>query len=395
MADPSEAAPPPFFTDGGAALYEWMRKARDTTPVMFDEASQSWKVYRYEDTHRVLSDWQVFSNDMCRIMPEHAFTRGNLSTMDPPEHKQLRGVISQGFTPRTLADLAPRIERIVEELLDAVEDRAEIDITRDVSYRLPLNVISELIGVPRADRDVLQRTADAQLALTCENPADPAFVIGVQKAMEDLQAYLREELVPARRRAPRDDMVSKLVTATLKDRSLDEEEVVNFTVLLLLAGHLTTMSLLGNMMLTLSEHPAQLAEVRADRTLVPDAVEEVLRYRAPVPEGGRVTNEEAELAGTTIPPNQLVLVSLISANRDERRFTDPDRFDIHRDSNPQLAFTTGIHYCLGAHLARLEARIALNAILNRYSELTLTGMDWYQSYALCNPKRLTFDVRRP
>ncbi|MFB8774652.1 cytochrome P450 [Streptomyces broussonetiae] len=394
MADPS-AAPPPFFADGGPALYAWMRNARDNTPVMFDEASQSWKVYRYEDVHRVLSDWQVFSNDMCRIMPEHGFTRGNLSTMDPPEHKQLRGIVAQGFTPRTLAELAPRIERIVKELLDAVEDRTEIDITRDLSYQLPLNVIAELIGVPREDRAVLRRTADAQLALTCENPADGDFVVAVQKAMGELQDYLRQDLVPARRQDPRDDLVSKLATATLEDRSLDEEEVVNFTVLLLLAGHLTTMSLLGNMMLTLSEHPDQFAEVRADRDLVPGAIEEVLRYRPPVPEGGRVTNVDVELGGVVIPADRMVLTSLISANRDERKYPGPDRFDIHRLPNPQLAFTTGIHYCLGAHLARLEAKIALNAVLDRYSDLTFTGMQWYESYSLCNPRRLTFEVRRP
>ncbi|MFG2680495.1 cytochrome P450 [Streptomyces sp. NPDC048392] len=392
MADHSVAAPP-FFADGGPALHAWMRNTRDNTPVMFDEPSQSWKVYRYEDVHRVLSDWEVFSNDMCRVIPQHAFTRGNLSTMDPPEHKQLRGVIAQGFTPRTLAELAPRIETLTKELLDAVEDRGEIDITRDLAYQLPLNVISTLIGVPREDRGVLQRTADAQLALTCENPANPDFAVQVQKAMEELQDYVRD--LSARRRAePRDDLISQLVTATVGDRSPDEEEVVNFTVLLLLAGHLTTMSLLGNMMVTLSEHPDQLAQVRADRSLVPGAVEEVLRYRTPVPEGGRVTNREVELGGVVIPANKMVLCSLISANRDERKYTDPDRFDIHRDPNPQLAFTTGIHYCLGAHLARLEAKIALNAILDRYTELTPTGLVWYPTYALCNPKRLTFDVRR-
>ncbi|OEV02649.1 cytochrome P450 [Streptomyces oceani] len=392
MADQS-ATPPAFFTDGGPALYAWMRNARDNTPVKFDETSQCWKVYRYEDVHHVLTDWETFSNDMCRIVPEHHFTRGNLSTMDPPVHKQLRGVISQGFTPRTLAQLAPRIEELVKELLDEVGDRNEIDIARDLSYQLPLNVISELIGVPREDRGILQRTADAQLALTCENPADSDFVVQVQKAMEELQAYIKD-LISVRRAAPRDDLISKLVTARVEDRALDEEEIVNFTVLLLLAGHLTTMSLLGNMMLTLSEHPDQLAEVRADRSLVPNAIEEVLRYRTPVPEGGRVTNRDVELGGTVIPANKMVLCSLISANRDEREFPSPDTFDIRRGSNPQLAFTTGIHYCLGAHLARLEAKIALNAVLDRYAQLNLTEIAWYQSHSLCNPKHLTFDVQR-
>lgn len=154
---------------------------------------------------------------------------------------------------------------MVKELLDAVEDRDEIDIARDLAYQLPLNVISTLIGVPREDRGVLQRTADAQLALTCENPTNGDFVVQVQKAMEELQAYIKE-LSAERRANPRDDVISKLATATVQDRSLDEEEVVNLTVLLLLAGHLTTMSLLGNMMLTLIEHPGQLAEVRAPAT---------------------------------------------------------------------------------------------------------------------------------
>ncbi|MHC0433285.1 cytochrome P450 [Streptomyces sp. O3] len=383
----------PYFVDDGKSLRAWSRYMRDHQPVFFDETMGCWRILRHADAVQAFSDWAAFSNDMNRVVPAQEFIDGNLSALDPPDHKHLRGLLSQGFTPRMLTQFTPRVEALVAELLDRVADQDEIDIAADLAYQLPLNVISELLGVPREDRPVLQRCADAQLALAAEDPTNPAFVAAREKAMQELLGYLREH-AHKRRVQARDDMISRLVHAEVDGRRLSEDEIVNFSALLLLAGHLTTMGLLGNMVSCLDEHPEALAEIRADRSLIPGAVEEILRYVPPVPDAGRVTNTELTLGGATIPADQLVMISLQSANWDERAFADPDRFDIHRTPNHQLAFTHGIHICLGAHLARLEAKVALGALLDRYPTLRVTGREWYQTHALATPRHVTVAVER-
>lgn len=391
----SQTAPPrqPFHVDRGASLHAWLRHMRDHEPVYYDATMHSWRVLRHADAVRVFSDWSTFSNDMHRVMPAQEFKDGNLSALDPPEHKSLRGLLSQGFTPRMLAPFATRVEGLVVEILEQLEEQDEFDLAAGLAYQLPLNVISELLGVDRDGREVLRRCSDAQLTLSTEDPTNDAFIRNREKAMKEILDYLRDQ-ARERRTRPRDDMISRLVHAEMDGRRLTESEIVNFSVLLLLAGHLTTMGLLGSMVACLDEHPDALAEIRADRSLVPNTVEEVLRYRPPVPDAGRVTNQEVTLGGATIPADQFVLISLTSANWDERAYPDPARFDIHRTPNPQLAFTHGIHVCLGAHLARLEGKVALEVLLDRYRSWEVTGVDWYENNTICAPRRLTVVAQR-
>ncbi|MFB8774654.1 cytochrome P450 [Streptomyces broussonetiae] len=391
----SQTAPPrrPFHVDRGVSLHAWLRHMRDHEPVYFDTTMNSWRVLRHADAVQVFSDWQVFSNDMHRVMPAQEFKDGNLSALDPPEHRSLRGLLSQGFTPRMLAPFAGRIESLVVEILEELEEQGEFDLAAGLAYQLPLNVISELLGVDRDGREVLRRCSDAQLTLSTDDPTDDAFIQNREKAMREILDYLRDH-ARERRTRPRDDMISRLVHAEMDGRRLTETEIVNFSVLLLLAGHLTTMGLLGSMVACLDEHPETLAEIRADRSLLGNTVEEVLRYLPPVPDAGRVTNQEVTLGGATIPADQFVLISLTSANWDERAYPDPSRFDIHRTPNPQLAFTHGIHVCLGAHLARLEGKVALDVLLNRYRTWEVTGVDWYENNTICAPRRLTVAVQR-
>lgn len=391
----SQTAPPrqPFHVDRGASLHAWLRHMRDHEPVYYDATMHSWRVLRHADAVRVFSDWSTFSNDMHRVMPAQEFKDGNLSALDPPEHKSLRGLLSQGFTPRMLAPFATRVEGLVVEILEQLEEQDEFDLAAGLAYQLPLNVISELLGVDRDGREVLRRCSDAQLTLSTEDPTNDAFIQNREKAMKEILDYLRDQ-ARERRTRPRDDMISRLVHAETDGRRLTESEIVNFSVLLLLAGHLTTMGLLGSMVACLDEHPDALAEIRADRSLVPNTVEEVLRYRPPVPDAGRVTNQEVTLGGATIPADQFVLISLTSANWDERAYPDPARFDIHRTPNPQLAFTHGIHVCLGAHLARLEGKVALEVLLDRYRSWEVTGVDWYENNTICAPRRLTVVAQR-
>jgi cytochrome P450 len=390
---PDPTAKPAFFADGGIALQQWLRGMREHHPVWFDEPSQTWRVYRHDDAVRVLSDWEVFSNDMGRVMPAQELVDGNVSMMDPPRHRQLRALVSPAFTPRALDRLVPKISEVSRGLLEAMADADEPDFIAGLAYPLPATVIAELLGIPAADRAVLERCADAQIKITCVNPADPGFIQARDAAMQELLDYLRG-LCRQRRRQPREDLVSRLVAAEADGARLADEEIVCFAALLLLAGYVTTMGLLSNAVFCLHEHPDTMSALRNDPGLVPRAVEEILRYRPPVPDAARITNAAVEVRGQTIPADKLVLVSTMSANRDPQQFGEPNRFDVRRHPNPQLTFSYGIHFCLGAPLARLEADVVLRTLLAMFSGVEVTDVAWQASHALTGPQRMLVGLRR-
>lgn len=361
----------PTAEDGGQTLLSWLRKMRDEHPLWRDRVGV-WHVFRYADVTEVMANPQVFSSEVGRVLPiGQKFNAGNLAQIDPPRHPQLRRLVGAAFSPKFVAELAPRITEVTHELLDTISDATEFDLMSTLAYPLPRTVISELLGLPISDWELFGTWAYKMLDLAKFDPTDdPQLAQTIDDATADLHAYLRQHCRD-RRAHTRQDLVSKLAAVEVDGERLTDEEVVNFSLTLVFAGHFTTTALLGNTVLCLSEHPEAWAELRADRSLVDTALKEVLRYRSPFTRAGRVTVAETELGGQVIPADVLVMPWLLSANRDEREFPHPDRFDIHRSPNHHVAFGRGIHFCLGELLARMEARIAVGVLLDRYTEIGL------------------------
>ena len=361
---------PPTIEDGGHTLLPWLREMRDEHPVWRD-AYGIWHVFRYADVHRAISEPQVFSSDTSRVVPAaKRFSAGNLLQTDPPRHHTLRRLIGAAFSPKVVTGLAPRIAAVTHELLDATDGAAEFDLVAALAYPLPVIVIAELLGLPTSDRELFGAWADRLFKQDTNDPNDPELARKIDEATTDMLAYLGEHCAD-RRTHPQDDLISRLAAVEVDGERLSDEEVVNFSVVLLLAGHITTTALLGNTVLCVDEHPDVWAQLDADRSLVAATIEEVLRYRSSFTQVGRVTMVETELCGQVIPANAIVTPWLLSANRDEREFTDPDRFDIHRRDKHHLAFGHGIHFCIGQLLARVEARVAVGVLLDRYTEIRL------------------------
>jgi cytochrome P450 len=286
---------------------------------------------------------------------------------DGADHRRLRRLVTKAFTPRVVEQLRPRIQAIADELLDAVEERRQMDLSADYAFPLPITVIAELLGVPSADHGRFKEWSDAIITPVFEDEK----MEGLFTQMGEFVAYLTEFF--ARRRAePRDDLVSALLAARDEEDALSEAELFGTVVLLIVAGHETTVGLIGNAVLNLLANPDQLDLVREDSSLLPGAIEEVLRYEGPVERAlNRWAASDLELGGHTIRRGELVIAILNAADRDGERFPEPDRLDVCRADTKHLAFGRGSHYCLGAPLARLEAEIALETLFRRLPGLRL------------------------
>jgi cytochrome P450 len=344
---------------------------RSVSPVFHAAQFGMWMIFDYDGVKHAINDLETFSSA--------AHGSGKpfdwLIFSDPPRHTGLRAIVMRAFTPRVVANLEPRIQQLSRELLDPFIERGEIDLALDYAVPLPMLVIAEMLGIPIADRAMFKRWSDAILGLANtltggEEATQAAANYGAVTV--EMDAYL-VHLLEDRRTTPRDDLLTRLVAAEVEGERLTHREILGFFQLLLLAGSETTTNLINNAVLSLIEYPQQLERLRAAPELIPTAIEEVLRYRSPLQAVFRQTTREVTIAGRTIPRGQLVLLMLGSANRDPRHFPDPDRFDITRDPNPHIAFGHGPHFCLGAPLARLEARIALGDLLNRLNNIALAS----------------------
>ncbi|MFI0420239.1 cytochrome P450 [Spongiactinospora sp. 9N601] len=360
----------------------WLHGRRPEAPVVLEADTGVCHVYGYPELQEVFADPATYSSDITRIMPKTGDTislEGFLTQMDPPEHGKLRKLASHAFTPRVIAGLEPAITTLTGELLDAAAGRSRWELVSELAYPLPVIVIADLLGVPAGDRSLFKKWADAmfetdQKISLAEEDLRPDDGGASLQAWHELTAYLAGHTAE-RRHDPRADLLTKLVEAEVDGERLPDEQVVNFAMILLLAGHITTTMLLGNTVLLLDAHPQLQARVRADRSLVPAVIEESLRYLTPFAGLTRITNREAVLGGVTIPADQFMMVWPGPANRDPRQFPDPDVFDPFRDSNAHVAFGRGIHFCMGAPLARLEGRVALNLLLDRFPELRVDPDD--------------------
>jgi cytochrome P450 len=365
----------------GLQNLEWYRSMRDNDPVWRDPKTGLWNVFRYEDVTAVLADYRTFSSDFSDVFPDQAeLIEGNILATDPPYHHRLRHLVSQAFTPRAIARLETRIEELTEELLDRTQDQARLELVGDLAYPLPVTVIAELLGVPAADRSRFKIWADALLAQSNADPTDKEALEAAAVHLRKFHDYLREH-ISQRRIEPRKDLLSGLVAAEIEGKQLSDQEIVGFATTLLLAGHITTTALLGNTILCLDEHAQTQAALRANPAAIPGAIEEVFRYRSPIVQTGRVTATEVRLQEQVIAPQQMLIVWLHSANHDERQFENPDEFLIDRDPNPHVGFGKGIHFCLGAPLARLESKIALGVLLRRFSQLRVDPEQPLEEYA--------------
>jgi cytochrome P450 len=361
--------------------YWLMRRMK---PIVYLPKYDLWFVSSYEDVKRVLSDYSNFSSDFRRLMqpnPPPQTMRANLIAADPPIHTKLRALISRGFTRRTVANLEPRIEELANELLDEVLARGAMDLVRDLAYPLPVAVIAEMLGVPTEDRtrfkewsDLVVRAADRVFEERESSEAfeDEANAGMPPEAMEMMGPYFRM-IIEERRAEPRNDLISALIASEIDGERLTERDILSFASLLLVAGNVTTTNLITNAVQTLLHHPKQLARLREDMSLLPSAIEEVLRYRSPVQFMFRVAAKEGDLNGQRIKPGGRVIALIGSANRDAAKFPNPNTFDITRSPNPHIAFGHGIHHCLGAPLARLEAKVALSLLLDRTREIERVG----------------------
>jgi cytochrome P450 len=290
---------------------------------------------------------------------------------DPPRHTRLRGLVTKAFTPRVVEGLRGRVQAIVDDLLARVEPAGELDVIADLAIPMPTMVIAELLGVPATDRDRLKAWSD-DFAAFIGGPTGHDGIARADRAIRELTAYFGEA-VAHWRREPGDNLISGLVAVEEWGDSLSADELLATCVILLVGGHETTTNLIGNGLLALLHHPDQLRQLRGDMALIGPAVEELLRYDSPAQMTTRLASEDLTLGGARIGAGQLVKLWLGAGNRDPARFPDPDRLDLGRADNRHLSFGHGIHFCVGAALARLEGQVALATLVERFPNLVLTG----------------------
>ncbi|MFE3517612.1 cytochrome P450 [Streptomyces sp. NPDC059166] len=343
--------------------YAKMRAEGPVHAVRTDDFERIWMIVGYEEARSALAD-QRFSKDWRTTETWSASSNpinANMLEMDAPHHTRLRRLVAREFTPRRVDALRPRVERITGELLDAMVPAGSADLVDAFAFPLPMTVICELLGVPDIDRDAFRSMSNAIVT--------PVSADRESEAVHAMGAYL-DELVEDKRCSPGEDLLSALIQVREDDDGLSRDELIGMAFLLLVAGHETTVNLIANGVRALLDHPEQLALLRADPELVDGAVEEMLRYDGPVATATfRFTRELVEIGSTVIPRGEAVLVALGSGDRDPGRYPEPDTFDIRREARGHLAFGHGIHFCLGAPLARMEGRIAIRALLERCPRL--------------------------
>ncbi len=359
-------------------FYAWLRRESPVHKVILPGKQAAWLVTRYDDVLGVLKDDRFAKDPLNALAPGKAgrqpwvpafvkpLTR-NMLDVDEPDHTRLRALVNRAFTPRRVEQIRDRIQSLSEDLVAAVRGRERFDLIRAIAQPIPTTIIAEMLGVPVGDRHRFGRWS--RRIVSADSSASAMLL-----AIPNIWFFLRyiRRLVRARQSEGRDDMLGALVRAEADGERLNDDELLAMVFLLLVAGHETTVNLIGNGVLALLEHPEQMQMLRRDPSLIKPAIEELLRYGSPLKTATeRYARQDVTLAGVTIPRGSLVLAVIASANRDERQFADPDTLDITREPNRHLSFGMGAHFCLGASLARMEGQIAINTLLRRITRWRL------------------------
>jgi len=386
----------PLMPEFHSNPYPFYRALREEDPV-HESPLGFWVCTRYDDAVMILRDPRFGREGMAKRMEARLGLTQDTSRardmlfQDPPDHTRLRALVSRAFTPRVVEVMRPHIQEIVDGLLDRVDGARAMDVIEDLAYPLPVTVICEMLGVPAADQDIF-KTWSTDIARSLDAavlPADSDAIPRGRDARLGLADYFRS-LIATRRKDPKPDLLSALIAAEEEGNKLSEGELVSTCMLLLIAGHETTVNLIGNGLLALLQHPDQLRALRDDPGLIQTGVEELLRFDGPVQRTGRMTTAEVEIGDKRIPRDSVVVSVIGAANRDPKQFADPDRLDVSRRDNRHIAFGFGIHFCLGAPLARLEGQIALGTLLRRIPKLALVSNvpEWRESSTLRGLKSL-------
>jgi cytochrome P450 len=368
-----------FDLDNPFPLFAEVRQLGAVHAATLADGHDAWLVVRYEEAMAALNDPR-FSKDMhaalatgsgvvAEGLPGPDFAR-HMLTVDPPDHTRLRRLVSAAFSPKRVEALRPHVQTIADDLLDGIAAQGpdrRVDLVAEYAFPLPFTVICELLGVPQADRAPLAEQFSKLLV-----PTSTAAEYAAAKQASDAVVGMLEDLVAAKQAAPGDDLVSALIDARDGDERLDNRELLSTIFQLIVAGHDTTASLIGNSVVALFRDPAQLAELRRDPDKIPVAIEELLRFDAPVPHSTfRYSVEPVTMGGVTIPAGAQVIICLAAANRDAEKYANAEALDVDRTVSRHLAFGHGVHHCLGAPLARMEGHLALASLLRRFPELAL------------------------
>ena len=362
--------PPSFVYDPNRPdfqdrIYDVYRTLRDRHPVYRNEEQGFWALSRFADVRAAANDPRTFSSE------GHSMAVGllpHIQMMDPPRHDRLRSLVSVAFTPRRVSEMEPRVREIARELIDGFDSKWRCDLLRDFARHLPSRVIGELIGIPPERRETFLHWTEAMVEVTSGESQAETNHAPARNIYEEFAKLLEE-----RRAERRDDLMSALVDAEIEGERLSQEELLGFCFVLIVAGNDTTTNLIANGAVLLAHEPEQRRRLAADPSLIPGAVEEMLRCESPAQALPRRVTRDVELHGRTLPAGSEVKLVWGAANRDEREFEDPDRFDVNRDVKRQLALGQGVHFCLGSNLARLEARVAFEELLGRLSAYELAS----------------------
>ena len=380
--------------------HPFYRQLREKDPFHRSRPADGWVLTRFEDVLAVLGDrsfsadernqrrWPRLSARMARagLADPYETDRASMLRLDPPDHTRLRNLVSKAFTPRAVERMRPVVEKYVGELLGRLEGRREMELIADFAAPIPVSVIAEMLGVPVADRERFRHWSDEAVRTLGDGTLDDRR--RAEAAMEELGEYI-EAIADARRREPREDLISALVQAEEAGDHLSRNELFTTCVLLLVAGNETTTKLIGNSVVALLRYPDQLELLRREPERMPAAVEELLRYDGPVQLTSRMVTEDRELRGHRLRRGQQLVLVLAAANRDPEQFADPDRLDVTRGEVRHLALSHGLHFCLGAQLARLEATLSLEALVTRFPGLRVAGpIEWGDNTVLRGPRAL-------